>query len=591
MSSPSIPLIILSIESGIPIPDTRFSFVLPNVDAKKFSVPRTTINGSKQKYFAIAISFENEDNLSVIQDTENKLFSIEEYGVLCVLISSEASDYSITYNCKAIETFQLSSFTLNSEETYSVTYSKLKNKEVFGEEELYNDLITLVTHIRDKEDIFSQEAANALAATKNLTTICNVIVHDLDIPKQTKLLYLHAQSNLDRVTIVTKCLFDILRERNNISNTLPKRMNRNILDFVTKDSEDNNEEDDSSTTDDESPPTLREVSSIAEELMPKEFKQALAECRSRLKSLPNQSMEYHALKEYLTWLEKIPWGKKSYSTPDLKALKEYMNESHFGLDDVKQTIMEHMAIESICGTSKGHVLCFVGPPGTGKTSIANAIAKATNRKAIKIALGGLGDEAEIRGHRRTYVASRPGRVIAGIVSKETMDPMFILDEIDKLGHGKSDPSAALLELLDPEQNHEFIDRYLEVPVDLSNAMFVCTANDEDSIPAALKDRFEIIYFRNYEEDERKKILKDYIIPNAISDYNLSNLKISFDESSLLLASSVVGLREIKTTVKKLLRKAALEILSGAESVVIDEKSIKDNLKVNKNKHLQRKVGF
>jgi ATP-dependent Lon protease len=248
-----------------------------------------------------------------------------------------------------------------------------------------------------------------------------------------------------------------------------------------------------------------------------------------------------------------------------------------------------MTIEQISGTSQGTTLCFAGPPGTGKTSIAKQIAKATNRKIVKIAFGGMTDEAEIRGHRRTYVAAKPGRIVTGLREANTMDPLFLLDEVDKIGGHKGDPVSALLELLDPEQNSEFIDRYLEVGIDLSKAMFICTANYLEQVPPPLKDRLEIIKFRDYTYDEKVVIANDFLLPNAIKEYGLENFTISFEAGTVESLCRISAIRDIQRRIKKLLRKAAVSIqIHKKESFTITKKLIEETFQKMGEK---RSLGF
>jgi ATP-dependent Lon protease len=321
-----------------------------------------------------------------------------------------------------------------------------------------------------------------------------------------------------------------------------------------------------------------------------EIKEKISQETERLKNLPSTSLEHQTVKEYLNWLQKLPWNKFSYQEPDLKNFKSILNESHYGLDQVKECILEHMTIEKLSNNSRGTIICFVGPPGTGKTSIAKAIAKATNRKIIKIALGGMSDEAELRGHRRTYVASRPGRIIAGLKSCQTFDPLILLDEIDKLDSYRGNAGNALLEILDPEQNNEFIDRYMEVPIDLSKVLFICTANYENKIPPALKDRFEIIEFREYNQKEKNIIVEKFLIPEIMQDYSITDLDINFEDDSLVRICLQAGIRDIKRTIQKLLRKAAVKItVENETSVKITQKDV-DSILNNKSNG-SRKVGF
>ncbi len=290
----------------------------------------------------------------------------------------------------------------------------------------------------------------------------------------------------------------------------------------------------------------------------------------RLERLNSSSSEYQVAVEYVENVLNIPWGVKTNAKIDFATFRTALDSTHYGLDDVKDYILEQMVIEHIANVGAG-VVCFVGPPGTGKTSIAKSIAEQTNRPLAQIALGGMTDESALRGHRRTYVAARPGRIVKALQQHQTMTPLFLLDEIDKMSSGRGgDPASALLEVLDPNQNDKFVDRYLELPIDVSDAMFICTANYEEQIPPALKDRMEIIRFREYTKDERKNILEDYLLDKIVNEYNAHEFDISITDEVIEELSNISAVRQMEKQLRKLYRKAIVDIfVKGKEEVVVD----------------------
>jgi ATP-dependent Lon protease len=283
-------------------------------------------------------------------------------------------------------------------------------------------------------------------------------------------------------------------------------------------------------------------------------------------------LEAQSIQTYIETVRDIPWQEFSNANVDLKEMSKEITETHCGLDEVKKYVLEHLILENHLSKPLGSVLCFVGPPGTGKTSIAKAIAKATKRKVIRLALGGVTDEAEIRGHRRTYVAAKQGRLVDGLIKCKQMNPIVILDEIDKLDKGtRGDPTSALLELLDPEQNGEFMDRFIEIPIDLSKILFICTANYEDKIPEPLRDRLEIIYFKEYDFDERLKILKDYIYPSLLKEYEMDECAIITKENFFTEMAKPKSLRKIEKNISKVLKSILSKIkLDKVEIYTLDE---------------------
>ncbi|PKS08917.1 hypothetical protein jhhlp_003530 [Lomentospora prolificans] len=299
--------------------------------------------------------------------------------------------------------------------------------------------------------------------------------------------------------------------------------------------------------------------------MPEAVRKVFDEEINKLAHLETAASEFNVTRNYLDWLTQIPWGQRSIENFGIKHAMEVLDEDHYGLKDVKDRILEFIAVGKLRGTVEGKILCFVGPPGVGKTSIGKSIARALNREYYRFSVGGLTDVAEIKGHRRTYVGALPGRVIQALKKCQTENPLILIDEIDKIGRGyQGDPSSALLELLDPEQNGSFLDHYMDVPVDLSKVLFVCTANMTDTIPRPLLDRMEIITLSGYVADEKMAIAKRYLAPSAKEAAGLKEADVELTEDAVheLIKSYCreSGVRNLKKQIEKVYRKAALKIV-------------------------------
>ena len=306
----------------------------------------------------------------------------------------------------------------------------------------------------------------------------------------------------------------------------------------------------------------------------------------KLRQMSPMSAEATVVRNYLDWLLSIPWNKKTKVKKDLKAAQETLDSDHFGLEKVKERIVEYLAVQQRANKLTGPILCLVGPPGVGKTSLGKSIAKATGREFVRVSLGGVRDEAEIRGHRRTYIGSMPGKIIQSMRKAKSSNPLFLLDEVDKMGADfRGDPSSALLEVLDPEQNHTFADHYLEVDYDLSNVMFITTANTLN-IPPPLMDRMEIIRIAGYTEDEKVEIARKHLIPHAIAKHGLKPEEWSVDDEALLTMirryTRESGVRNLERELSTLIRKAVKELtISKKKSIGVDGKSLGDFLGVPK----------
>ena len=306
----------------------------------------------------------------------------------------------------------------------------------------------------------------------------------------------------------------------------------------------------------------------------------------KLRQMSPMSAEATVVRNYLDWLLSIPWNKKSKIKKDLTLAEQILDADHFGLEKVKERIVEYLAVQQRANKLTGPILCLVGPPGVGKTSLGKSIAKATGREFVRVSLGGVRDEAEIRGHRRTYIGSMPGKVIQSMRKAKTSNPLFLLDEVDKMGADfRGDPSSALLEVLDPEQNHAFNDHYLEVDYDLSNVMFITTANTLN-IPPPLMDRMEIIRIAGYTEDEKVEIARKHLIPHAIVKHGLEPKEWSVDDEALLTIirryTREAGVRNLERELSTLIRKAVKELtISKQASVAVTDKKLPDYLGVPK----------
>lgn len=304
---------------------------------------------------------------------------------------------------------------------------------------------------------------------------------------------------------------------------------------------------------------------IKDKTIPKHVMDVIEEELTKLSFLENSSSEFNVTRNYLDWLTQIPWGVMSEENLDIDRASEILDNDHYGMEDIKKRILEFIAVSSLKGSTQGKILCFHGPPGVGKTSIARSIARALNREYFRFSVGGMTDVAEIKGHRRTYVGAMPGKIIQCLKKTKTENPLVLIDEVDKIGKGyQGDPSSALLELLDPEQNVNFLDHYLDVPIDLSKVLFICTANVLDTIPEPLRDRMELIEMSGYVAEEKLAIAKQYLIPTAKKESGVKDENIEIEESALsALIKSYCresGVRNLQKHIEKLVRKVAFKLV-------------------------------
>ncbi|MGD8367920.1 MAG: endopeptidase La [Desulfobacterales bacterium] len=439
------------------------------------------------------------------------------------------------------------------------------DKEV---EALMSNLIGQFSRVVELSPGLPSEMAQMAASIQDPGTLADMIASTLNTPaedKQRILEILNVKKRLKEATRMVNHQLDILELGNKIQSQVKGDMDKKQREYYLRQQLKAIREE-LGETEDETVEIEEYRTKIEEKNLPEEARKEAERELNRMSKMHPSSAEYTVVSTYLDWLTALPWNETTQDILDIGEARKVLDEDHFGLEKPKRRIIEYLAVRKLKPDSKGPILCFAGPPGTGKTSLGASIARALGRKFVRISLGGVRDEAEIRGHRRTYVGALPGRIIQGIRRAETKNPVFMLDEIDKVGSDfRGDPSSALLEVLDPEQNHAFQDHYLDVPFDLSHVMFITTANILDTIPPALRDRMEVLQLLGYTEDEKIKIAQRYLIPRQREANGLKAKQISFTKGAVRGVISgytrEAGLRNLERELATICRGVASKIAS------------------------------
>ena len=578
-----------SISSSVPVLPLRDIVVFPNVTTPLFVGREKSISAldfamnNEKKILLIA-----QKNADIDDPKEQDLYSIGTIaevlqllklpdGTVKILVEGKSISKVIEYNnnnnfldakiqnCKLIEE---SNNTLLSQALVNKFNKLSKSSKKFSED----------TNINFKNitnpDIIANKAVSTLGIELDEK---QKILETLDVQKKLEIIIGHLDNELELMTVEK-------RIRGRVKNQMEKTQREYYLNEQLKaiqkelgDIEDGKDE-------------IKEIEkSIKKAKMPKEAEEKCFSELKKLKTMSPMSAESTVVRNYLDWMISLPWNNASVISTDLEKAQNILDKDHYGLEKVKDRILEFLAVQSRLKKIKGPILCLVGPPGVGKTSLGKSIAKATGREFVRMSLGGVRDEAEIRGHRRTYIGSLPGKIIQMMKKAGKTNPLFLLDEIDKVGMDyRGDPSSALLEALDPEQNKDFNDHYLEVDYDLSNVMFITTANTLN-IPGPLLDRMEVIRLSGYTEEEKLQIAKKYLLPKQLKDNGLRDSEINLQDKELLEIirnyTRESGVRGLEREISKLLRKSLKEIIiKKNKSINLDEKNIENYLGVRKFKH-------
>ncbi|MBW2464746.1 MAG: endopeptidase La [Deltaproteobacteria bacterium] len=431
-----------------------------------------------------------------------------------------------------------------------------------------------------------REATSLIDSLQEPGQLADLVAANLDAPVDEKAQLLETIDAKERIRKVLRLLtrqLEVLKMRERINSQIKEEMGKNQREYVLRQQlkaikeELGEEEGDQGDLD-----TLDERLVKAD--LPSEADKVARKQLKRLRAMQVGSAEYTVVRTYIDWILDIPWKKQTTDNLDIAAVRKVLDEDHSGLDKVKRRIVEYLAVRKLKKDKKGPILCLIGPPGVGKTSLGRSVARALGRKFHRISLGGVHDEAAIRGHRRTYVGALPGQVIQGMKKASTINPVFMLDEIDKIGHDfRGDPAAALLEVLDPEQNDTFSDHYLEIPYDLSKVMFIATANVGDTIPAPLRDRMEIIEIPGYTRKEKLGIVQKHLLPKQLDEHGIGPDKLDFQEDALEAIinhyTREAGVRTLERQIASAIRGIAVKVAEGEEGpwTLADEESLRPYL--------------
>jgi ATP-dependent Lon protease len=435
-----------------------------------------------------------------------------------------------------------------------------------------------------------REAGSLIDSIQAPGALADLVSANLDAPVDEKAQLLETIEVKERIRKVLKLLtrqLEILKMRERINSQIKEEMGKNQREYVLRQQlkaikeELGEDEGDQGDLD-----GLEER--IAKTNLPTEAESVAKKQLKRLRNMQVGSAEYTVVRTYLDWILDLPWHNQTPDNMDISAVRKVLDEDHYGLEKVKKRILEYLAVRKLKKDKKGPILCLIGPPGVGKTSLGRSIARSLGRKFVRISLGGVHDEAAIRGHRRTYVGALPGQIIQGMKKAGTINPVFMMDEVDKIGHDfRGDPAAALLEVLDPEQNNTFADHYLEIPYDLSNVMFVATANVADPIPAPLRDRMEILEIPGYTRREKMAIARQHLIPKQLEEHGITKQQLDITDKAVDLAidhyTREAGVRTLERQVASIIRGVAVKIAEGdmTPRKIDDEEGVREFLGAQK----------
>ncbi len=442
---------------------------------------------------------------------------------------------------------------------------------------LFQKIVGLIPNLSPEAGMMLME----IAEIDNPDFLADAAASNLNITlkeKQDILETIDVKKRLEKVTVFLNRQLEILELGNKIQAQLKSEMSKKEREYYLREQlkaiqKELGEKDEKTAEIEE----LREKLKMAN--LPEQANKAAERELDRLSVMPPQAAEYSVSRTYLDWLVELPWSISTEDTLDIAAASRVLDEDHYDLEKVKKRLLEYLAVQKLKKSTKGFILCFSGPPGTGKTSLGKSIARALGRKFVRISLGGVRDEAEIRGHRRTYVGALPGRIIQGLRKAGSNNPLFMLDEIDKMGASyQGDPSAALMEVLDPEQNSAFSDHYLEVDFDLSHVMFITTANQLEPIPQPLRDRMEVLELSGYTEEEKLEIARRFIIPRQLEEHGLGDSYLRFEDDGIKKIigdyTREAGLRNLEREIAAVCRGVAVEVVKGkTELTLINEETV------------------